>query len=552
VSREADLPDVRTSGQIAGFRLDGCISKTDTATVYLAWGEQLDRQLALKVLAPELASETAVRATLLRESRAAADLAHPNILPVYEAADAGGLLYVAMQYVPGGDAGSLLRRTGPLPVAAVWNILAQVGSALDAAHARGLVHRGVKPANMLLEAVPGPGDGSPRPAGDLAGHAYLADFGMGPYTSPGQALTASQSIGTFHYLAPEQIEGRALDGRADLYSLACAGFELLCGTPLFDQDQGLTVMYAQLYAPPPSAAARRPDLPPAVDRVLARALAKNPADRYTTCGQFADELSEALGLAAGPATPAQSRPPDETWPGPGAVPVYAGASSPGARESGPETTVLPVPAQSGPRWRTRPPGAFKVVLAAVAAAVIAAVAITLALPKKSALDTAAGSGSAATASGSPSAQSASAQAAAVQKLLVSSAATRQGLNGAIGNVLGCTGLSTAVSDLQHAVSQRGAEYKQASALSGSALPDGAAVKSGLITALHMSLEADQDYLTWAQQQQSSGCASPAQSSAYSAANRADQQADTAKEAFVQVWNPVAAKYGVKQTSAGDF
>jgi serine/threonine protein kinase len=553
VSREADLPDVRTSGQIAGYRLDGCISKTDTATVYLAWDEQLDRQLALKVLAPELASETAVRATLLRESRAAAGLAHPNIIPVYEAVEAGGLLYVAMQYVPGGDAGSLLRRTGPLPVAAVWNILAQAGSALDAAHAHGLVHRDVKPANMLLEAVPGPGDGSPRPAGDLAGHAYLADFGMGPYTSPGQALTASQSIGTFHYLAPEQIEGRALDGRADLYSLACAGFELLCGTPLFDQDQGLTVMYAQLYAPPPSAAARRPDLPPAVDRVLGRALAKNPADRYTTCGQFADELSEALGLAAGPATPAQSRPPDETWPGPGAVPVFAAASSPGAPESGPETALLPVPAQSGPPRRARRPGAFKVVLAAVAAAVIAAVAITLALPKKSALDSAAGSGSAATsASGSASAQSASAQAAAVQKLLVSSAATRQGLNGAIGNVSGCTNLSTAVSDLQNAVSQRGAEYKQASALSASALPDAAAVKSGLITALHMSLEADQDYLTWAQQQQSSGCASPAQSSAYSAAYRADQQADTAKEAFVQVWNPVAAKYGVKQTSAGDF
>jgi hypothetical protein len=310
-------------------------------------------------------------------------------------------------------------------------------------------------------------------------------------------------------------------------------------------------MYAQLYAPPPSAAARRPDLPPAVDRVLGRALAKNPADRYTTCGQFADELSEALGLAAGPATLAQSRPPDETWPGPGTVPVFAGASSPGERESGPETALLPVPAQSGPRRRARRPGAFKVVLAAVA--VIAAVAVTLALPKKSALDTAAGSGSAATsASDSPSARSASAQAAAVQKLLVSSAATRQGLNGAIGNVLGCTSLSTAVSDLQNAVSQRGAEYKQASALSASALPDGAAVKSGLITALHMSLEADQDYLTWAQQQQSSGCASPAQSSAYSAANSADQQADTAKEAFVQEWDPVAAKYGVKQTSAGDF
>jgi serine/threonine protein kinase len=551
------LPDVTTSGQIAGYRLDGCISKTETAVVYLAWDEQLDRQMALKVLAPELARETAVRATLLRESRAAADLAHPNIIPVYEVADAGGQLYVAMRYVPGGDARSLLSRIGPLPVATAWNILAQVGSALDAAHARGLVHRDVKPANMLLEAGLGPAAGSPPPPGDLAGHTYLADFGMGPHTSPGEVLTTSQSLGTFHYLAPEQIEGRALDGRADLYSLACAGFELLCGTPLFDQDQGLTVMYAQLYAPPPSAAERRHDLPPGVDRVLDRALAKNPADRYTTCGQFADELFEALALADRPSTPAQSRPLDDTWAGRETAPIFAEASSPGERESGPGPAELPVPPQPGPSRSRRPlrrPGALKLVFAAVAAAIIAAVAITLAVPKKSALDTAAGSRSTATSTPShlPAGQSASAQAATVQKLLASSAATRQGLNGAIGSVLDCTNLSTAVSQLQTAVSQRGAENAQSSALSASALPNGALVKSDLIAALHMSLAADQAYLSWAQQQVSNGCTSPGQSSTYSAAYSADQRANTAKEAFVQVWNPVAAKYGVKQISAGDF
>ena len=127
---------------------------------------------------------------------------------------------------------------------------------------------------------------------------------MSTNSPPGEITAAGQFAGTLDYVAPEQIEGRALDGRADLYSLACAGFELLCGTPPFGQDQGLTVMYAQLYAPPPAATARRPDLPAAVDQVLATALAKNPADRYATCGQFAEELHAALGLIPAAQDPA--------------------------------------------------------------------------------------------------------------------------------------------------------------------------------------------------------------------------------------------------------
>jgi serine/threonine protein kinase len=575
------------SGEIAGYRLDGYLGQSGVAAVYLARDERLDRQVALKVLAPELAGEAAFRTRLLRESRAAAVVGHPHIIPVYEACDAGGIVYVAMRYAGGGDAGSLLSRRGPLPFALAWDIIAQVGSALDAVHARGLIHRDVKPANMLLE--PGaPGHGAPHPAGGRAGHVYLSDFGMGTGMSLSEVMAAGQFTGTFDYVAPEQIEGRALDGRTDLYSLACAGFELLCGTPLFGEDRGLTVLYAQLYAPAPSAKARRHDLPVAADRVLATALAKNPADRYATCGQFAEELFEALGLAGQPGSYARSRPPGSAGADQEAGAASGGQSSARHRESRYGPAQIRAPAQSEPgvpqSWPEQPaagpgllspeppsgaagpglqrssrrPGLIMLILAATAAAA-AAVAIGVAATNRSAPDTPAASRPAATSAAAPTpspAPSASAlasgQAAAVDSLLESSAATRKTLHRAVVDVLDCMNLSGAASHIQDTVSQRVAQYNQASALPASALPDGAAVKSDLIAALRASLDADENYLTWARQQLNLGCTPPAQSSAYSAAYSADRLADAAKEAFVQVWNPVAAKYGIQQESPGSI
>jgi tRNA A-37 threonylcarbamoyl transferase component Bud32 len=305
VSRETEPVLSGMSGRVADYRLDGYIGQGASAVVYLAQDERSGQPAAVKVMAPELARDDAFRAQFLHEARAAAALDHPHVIPVYEAGEANGTLYLAMHYVQGGDARSLLNRFGPLPFAWAWTIVTQVASALDAAHAHGLIHRDVKPSNILLDAAGRAGPGAPRRAdgGDFD-HVYLSDFGMSTNVPPGDVTATGQFAGTLDYVAPEQIEGRAVDGRADLYALASAGFELLCGTPPFGQDQGLTVMYAQLYAPPPSATARRHELPAAVDQVLATALAKNPADRYATCGQFAEELRAALELARGAPDPA--------------------------------------------------------------------------------------------------------------------------------------------------------------------------------------------------------------------------------------------------------
>jgi serine/threonine-protein kinase len=547
------------SGQVAGYRLEECIGRGEVAVVRLARDGRLDRKVAVKILAPELAGDAAFRARFLSESRAAAALGHPHIVPVYEVGDADGILYVAMRYVEGGDARSLLTRLGPLPFAWAWSVIAQVASALDVAHGHGLIHRDVKPANMLLEVGSGAGGRTPdRADGCGLGHVYLSDFGMGRDLSAGEIIAAGHRE-ALDYLAPEQIQGRALDGRADLYSLACAGFELLCGTPPFGPDQDLTVMYAQLYAAPPAAAARRPDLPAAVDLVLATALAKNPAARYPTCGQFAEELRTALGLLPG-------EPDDQHSPGrAGSVAESRPASSQDRfaeqHESVPEPAHTPSPVQSDSRPPRHRSAVIRLILALAAVGIAAAVAIGIVLSARPTRGRPAVSFPAATSAPSPSSVPssssapssssgpalASRQAAAVNDLLSSSATTRKTLQGAVSEARDCTDLSGAVSQIQNAVDQRSTEYDQASALSTSALADGTIVKADLTTALRSSLDADRDYLAWAQQLQL-GCTPATQSSAYNAANQADTQANAAKEAFIQVWNPVATQYGIQQES----
>jgi len=285
--------------QIAGYRLEEQIGRGGMAVVFRAHEARLDRNVALKILAPGLAADDAFRKRFIRESRIAAAVDHPNIIPVFDAGEADGVLFIAMRFVHGPDVRTLLDTEGALPAARVIDIITQVGSALDAAHARGLVHRDVKPANMLLDTTAG---------GGRQDHVYLSDFGLGKQTLEelGQSGLTSQGqfLGTLDYMAPEQVEGGRVDGRADLYALACAAFELLSGAPPFRRGAGMAVVWAKLSESPPLLSTRRTDLPGAVDGVMSRAMAKEPDARFPSCGEFAAALRDACGL--GPAAP---RPP---------------------------------------------------------------------------------------------------------------------------------------------------------------------------------------------------------------------------------------------------
>jgi serine/threonine protein kinase len=272
--------------RIAGYRLGEQIGRGGMAVVFRAQDERLGRQVALKILSPALAADETFRHRFILESRSAAAVDDPYIIPVFEAGEADGVLFIAMRYVPGGDVDALLKQMGPLPAERAAAIISGVASALDTAHAAGLVHRDVKPTNMLLDTRVGRPD-----------HVYLSDFGLSKGALSSANLTGvDRFMGTLHYCAPEQIQGRRVDARTDEYALACTAFELLSGRPPFSQHEASAVIYAQLKEPPPRLAPRRADLPAAVDDVLLRALAKAPEDRYASCGEFADALRMALGL----------------------------------------------------------------------------------------------------------------------------------------------------------------------------------------------------------------------------------------------------------------
>ncbi len=282
------LAGLRAGSAVAGYRLEAQVGAGGMAVVFRARDERLGRLVALKVLAPALAADPAFRRRFIAESRAAATVDDPHIIPIYEAGEASGVLFIAMRFVGGGDLRGVLDRAGALAPGWAAAFISPVASALDAAHRAGLVHRDVKPANILVDA-----------RGDRPDHVYLSDFGVSKGAISSASLTgAGHFLGTPDYSAPEQIRGLAVDGRADQYALACVAYQLLTGIVPFQRDQGMSVLFAHLSEPPPPLAAHRPGLPAAADAVLARGMAKVPEKRYASCTDFADALRLALGLAS--------------------------------------------------------------------------------------------------------------------------------------------------------------------------------------------------------------------------------------------------------------
>jgi serine/threonine protein kinase len=285
--------------QIAGYRVEREIGRGGMAVVYRAKDLRLGRTVALKVLAPELARNDVFRKRFVHESEVAAAIDHPHIVPIFEAGETDGILYIAMRYVEGRDLRALIDREGPLPLETAGRIAVQIASALDAAHSHDLVHRDVKPGNILIA------EGTDA---DHPEHVYLTDFGL---TKKSLSLTGfttvGQFVGTMDYVAPEQISGHPVDGRCDVYSLGCVVFEMLTAAAPFRRDDDLALLWAHLYSEPPKLTPLRPELPDAVDEVMARALAKSPGERHDTCLRFVAALRTAWSVreeASGPA-PAQ-------------------------------------------------------------------------------------------------------------------------------------------------------------------------------------------------------------------------------------------------------
>jgi YVTN family beta-propeller protein len=275
--------DPRLGTRIAGYLIEGLLGRGGMSVVYVAEHLRLKRKVALKLLAPELATDTRFRERFLRESELAASIDHPNIVPIYDAGEAEGLLYIAMRYVDGTDLRRLLAAEGALEPARAIALLEQVASALDAAHDRGLVHRDVKPANVLV--VGGP-------SGE---HAYLTDFGLTKQATSESGLTETgQFLGTAGYVAPEQIERRPVTARADIYSLGCVLYECLAGEAPFSGDSLMGVLWGHLHEPPPSLDERRPELPAGIDTLVATAMAKEPAERFGSCRELIEAARAEL------------------------------------------------------------------------------------------------------------------------------------------------------------------------------------------------------------------------------------------------------------------
>jgi serine/threonine protein kinase len=269
---------------IAGYRIESVLGRGGMGVVYRATQLSLDRPVAIKLIAPERAADAVYRERFKLESRAAAAIEHPNVIPVYEAGEDAGVLFIAMRLVEGVDLAAVLARGGAIEPRRATALLAQLGAAIDVAHAYRLVHRDVKPANVLLTF-------------DEPEHLYLTDFGvarrLGAVT---RATDAGQWVGTIDYLAPEQIRGEGVDGAVDVYAATCVLYHCLTGQVPFPRYNEAAQLWAHINAAPPAPSQLVGSLPSAIDGVIARGMAKNPRDRFGSATELARACSEALAV----------------------------------------------------------------------------------------------------------------------------------------------------------------------------------------------------------------------------------------------------------------
>ena len=293
------MAEMSIGSVLAGYRIEGLAGEGGMGRVYRATQLALNRQVAVKVIVPELAHDEDFRRRFQRESELSASIDHPNVVPVYEAGEADGRLFIAMRWVEGTDLRSVIVREGKLDPDRIVAIVEQVAAALDAAHSGGLVHRDVKPANVMLTSTHG------------GEHVYLTDFGLTKRAESASALTKTGAfVGTPDYMPPEQIRGERADARADVYALGCLMFHALTGRPPYDRDTEVAKMYAQLHDPPPTATGSVPGIPVGLDAVIARALAKDPGGRYPSAGDLGRAARAALTGTVG--VPAGAQPGDRS------------------------------------------------------------------------------------------------------------------------------------------------------------------------------------------------------------------------------------------------
>ena len=319
------MPELAPGDVFADHRIEGLAGRGGMGVVYRATELGLERTVALKVISPALAQEADFRERFVAESKAAASIEHPNVVPIYHAGEHDGVLYIVMRFIDGPDLRTLVRAEGRLEPERAAHVVAQVAGALDAAHRRGLVHRDVKPANVLL------GDGD---------HAYLTDFGLtkrSATTDGGGLSRAGGWVGTLGYVAPEQIRGERVDARTDVYALGCVLVHALTGNAPYMRDSDEATMWAHLNAPPPSES-----VPPEFEGVVARALAKDPSDRYPSAGDLGRAALRAAGRSA------TAIPEGNVGRGQ-AAPVEQAAAG-----ADPYGETQPSPPARGPRVATRP------------------------------------------------------------------------------------------------------------------------------------------------------------------------------------------------------